>query len=67
MKVAQVKGRGLRAGLVGMALLALGGCITVKAPEKPIVIELNIKVTAEVVYRLASDAAKTIENNKEIF
>lgn len=50
-----------------IATLALGGCISVKAPDKPIVIELNIHITAEVVYRLATDAAKTIENNKEIF
>jgi len=47
--------------------LALGGCISVKAPDKPIVIELNINIKQEVVYRLAGDAAKTIENNKEIF
>jgi hypothetical protein len=56
-----------RALPAGIATLALGGCISVKAPEKPIVIELNIHITAEVVYRLATDAAKTIENNKEIF
>ena len=55
--------------LVTMAqlTLALGGCISVKAPDKPIVIELNINIKQEVVYRLAGDAAKTIENNKEIF
>jgi hypothetical protein len=47
--------------------LALGGCISVKAPDKPIVIELNINIKQEVVYRLAGDAAKTIENNKDIF
>ena len=47
--------------------LAIGGCISVKAPDKPIVIELNINIKQEVVYRLAGDAAKTIENNKDIF
>lgn len=67
MKVALGKDRKLRAVAISAGVLALGGCITVKAPEKPIVIELNIKVTADVVYRLASDAAKTIENNKEVF
>lgn len=67
MKVAEATGRVMRAVAIGTGVLALGGCITVKAPEKPIVIELNIRVTAEVVYRLASDAAKTIENNKEVF
>lgn len=49
------------------ALAALGGCISVKAPEKPIVIELNINIKQEVVYRLARDANATIESNPEIF
>lgn len=48
-------------------LLALGGCVTVKAPEKPIVIELNVNIRQEVIYRLAQDADKTIEQNKDIF
>lgn len=43
------------------------GCITVKAPDKPIVIELNINIKQEVVYRLAGDASQTIDNNKDIF
>ena len=45
----------------------LSGCITVNAPSKPIVIELNINIKQEVVYRLAADAGKTIQNNKDIF
>lgn len=47
--------------------MLLGGCITVKAPDKPIVIELNINIKQEVVYRLAGDASQTIDNNKDIF
>lgn len=47
--------------------ILLGGCISVKAPDKPIVIELNINITQEVVYRLAQDARNTIEENPEIF
>ena len=50
-----------------VSLLALGGCISVKAPDKPIVIELNINIKQEVVYKLAADAGKTIDSNKEIF
>lgn len=50
-----------------MGALALGGCISVKAPEKPIVIELNINIKQEVVYRLAQDANNTIESNPDIF
>ena len=47
--------------------LAVGGCISVNAPDKPIVIELNINIKQEVIYRLSADAANTIEQNKEIF
>lgn len=60
--------RGLRAGMVSAGLaIALSGCITVNAPDRPIVIELNINIKQEVIYRLAADAANTIEANPEIF
>lgn len=54
-------------GLLVSGALALGGCISVSAPDKPIVIELNINIKQEVVYRLAADAGKTIEDNSSIF
>ena len=47
--------------------IALGGCITVEAPDKPIVIELNVNIRQEVIYRLAQDAGNTIEENEDIF
>ena len=60
--------RAVRAALVLVAgSLAVGGCISVNAPDKPIVIELNINIKQEVIYRLSADAANTIEQNKEIF
>lgn len=59
--------RALRAGVMAMGLLALSGCISVSAPDKPIVIELNINIKQEVIYRLAAEAANTIEANPEIF
>ena len=43
--------------------LLLAGCISVNAPDKPIVIELNVNIKQEVVYRLSADANKTIDNN----
>jgi hypothetical protein len=52
--------------MVGGAL-ALGGCVSVSAPDKPIVIELNINIKQEVIYRLDADATKTIEENSGIF
>jgi hypothetical protein len=50
-----------------MGLTALPGCVSVKAPDKPIVIELNINIRQEVVYRLSEDARNTIKSNPEIF
>lgn len=55
------------AAMLGAGMGMLGGCINVAAPEEPIVIELNINIRQEVIYRLAEDAATTIEENAEIF
>jgi hypothetical protein len=49
----------------GSAMAA--GCISVTAPDKPIVIELNINIKQEVIYKLSADAGNTIESNKDIF
>jgi hypothetical protein len=62
-RAARVAGVGV---LVGMIAL-VGGCVNVAAPDKPIVIELNINIRQEVIYRLDAEAAKTIEENKDIF
>lgn len=62
--------RARRAGTLGAAILAGGllqGCINIAAPEAPIVIELNINIRQEVIYRLAADAANTIDENADIF
>ena len=61
------RGRATAAGMVMGSALALGGCVSVTAPDKPIVIELNINIKQEVVYRLAADAANTIEQNPDVF
>lgn len=55
------------AALPVLSAMALSGCISVKAPDKPIVIELNINIRQEVVYRLAEDAKNTIKANPGIF
>jgi hypothetical protein len=57
-------GRPVWAALVA---LALSGCISVNAPDKPIVIELNMNITMDVVYKLSGDATKTVDTNKDIF
>ena len=51
--------------VLGSALA--GGCISVTAPNEPIVIELNINIKQEVMYRLADDVRQNIEENPEIF
>ncbi|HWW63952.1 MAG TPA: YnbE family lipoprotein [Sphingomonadaceae bacterium] len=45
----------------------LGGCIQVRAPDKPIEINLNVNVKQEVVVRLQKDANDFIANNPELF
>ena len=63
--------RGRRKAIAGVVAvlgsLAAGGCISVDAPNEPIVIELNINITQEVIYRLADDVRSNIEENPEIF
>lgn len=62
-----MNGLKLKAALASFAALGLTGCINVTAPEEPIVIELNVNIRAEVLYRLAEDASNTIEENADIF
>jgi hypothetical protein len=56
------------AGMIAVLGSALaGGCISVTAPNEPIVIELNINIKQEVIYRLAEDVRQNIDQNPEIF
>jgi hypothetical protein len=50
-----------------MLAIAVGGCVNVTAPDKPIEINLNISVTQEVVYRLDNEAKTVIQQNPGIF
>ena len=59
--------RMIRWPLLCCAGLALSGCITVKAPDKPIEINLNINVKQEVVVSLKQDASDFISNNPDLF
>ena len=63
--------RGTRQTMAGVMVVLgsalAGGCISVDAPNEPIVIELNINITQEVIYRLADDVRDNIEENPEIF
>ena len=60
--------RGAMTGLMAVLGSALsGGCVSVTAPAEPIVIELNITIKQEVIYRLAEDVRQNIDENPEIF
>ena len=45
----------------------LNGCITVKAPDKPIDVNLNVTISQQVVVRLASDVQTMIQQNPQAF
>jgi hypothetical protein len=45
----------------------LNGCITVKAPDKPIDVNLNVNISQQVVVRLASDVQQMIQTNPQAF
>lgn len=53
---------------LGAAMLA-AGCIPVqiRAPDKPIEINLNINIRQEVIVRLERDAQELLEENADLF
>ena len=55
--------------LIGGAALAvaLSGCVTVKTPDKPIEINLNVEIRQEVLVRLQQDAQQLIQQNPDAF
>ncbi len=56
----------LPAATIGL-VLTLGGCISVKTPEKPIEINLNVVIRQEVVVRLQRDVEQLIQSNPGAF
>ena len=53
--------------LTPIIVTALSGCVQVAAPDKPIVINLNIAIRQEVLYRLDAASKKVIDENPGIF
>ena len=47
--------------------LPLAGCITVKAPDKPIEINLTVDIKQEVLVRLQQDVQRAIDQNPQAF
>lgn len=57
------------AALLALGLIAAACSPTVKveAPDKPIVINMNVKIEQDVRVRLERDVEKVLEENPEIF
>jgi hypothetical protein len=66
-RMAMMRNRASVMVALAATMAALGGCVTVSAPDKPIVINLNINIKQEIVYRLDGKAKEVIDENAEIF
>lgn len=47
--------------------MPLTGCINVKAPDKPIDVNLNVNITQTVTVRLQQDVQQMIQKNPQAF
>ena len=54
------------AAALGTALMC-SACIQLRAPDKPIEINLNVNIKQEVVVRLEKDVADLIKKNPAVF
>jgi hypothetical protein len=50
-----------------LAAMPLASCISVKTPEKPIEINLNVTIRQEVIVRLQKDVDQLINQNPQAF
>ena len=57
----------ITAASVALAALPLASCISVKTPEKPIEINLNVTIRQEVLVRLQRDVEQLIQQNPQAF
>lgn len=52
---------------VPLVASVLTGCVQVTAPDKPIVINLNIAIRQEILYKLSAASEKVIQENPGVF
>ncbi len=52
---------------IPLMVSVLAGCVQVTAPDKPIVINLNIAIRQEILYKLAAASERVIEQEPGIF
>jgi len=50
-----------------LAAMPLASCVTVKPPDKPIEINLNVAIRQEVLVRLQQDVQQMINKNPQAF
>jgi hypothetical protein len=63
-----IKTRNLRLPVLATALaVPLSSCISVKPPDKPIEINLNVDIRQEVLVKLQQDAQQLIQQNPQAF
>jgi hypothetical protein len=55
------------AAAIALAALPASSCISVKTPEKPIEINLNVTIRQEVLVRLQRDVEQLIQQNPQAF
>jgi hypothetical protein len=61
------KSKFLRVAAAGFAALPLASCVSVKTPDKPIEINLNVTIKQEVLVRLQRDVEQLINQNPQAF
>ncbi len=59
--------RAHRLPIVAVGAIALASCVTVRPPDKPIEINLNVKIEQEVLVRLQRDVDQLIRSNPDVF
>lgn len=52
---------------IGALCLAATGCVQLRAPDKPIEINLNVNIKQEVVVKLERDVRDLIQANPDLF
>ena len=52
---------------LGMGVAACNPTVKVEAPDKPIVINLNVKIEQEVRVKVEKDAEDLVNNNPDLF
>ena len=57
----------LKSASAALCLLPLASCVTVRPPDKPIEINLNVRIEQEVLVRLQRDVDQLIRSNPDTF